>query len=219
MQLHIDTLTTPYLKQSLGYSDYHLVMSRSKYSAFLTHLQFFSTATTPPRLTILSALRAGLQLGLNLPVAVILSISLRLLYAPFPYIWLPINVDQIPHSRHRSQLTCASLPAGKSNYTCSDLLQLLSASENGGGILKRAIDQGHIIGFWTMAANARTHMVSRDDVERFQQGDWQRPVVARRRGRRDDILPLWRGGPIWVSGHSWAVKKLTDVRVYEIKQQ
>lgn len=68
-----------------------------------------------------------------------------------------------------------------------------------------------------MAANARTHKVSRGDVERFQQGEWEEAVVKRRRGR-DDVLPLWRGGPIWAGGHSWAVGKLLEVRVYEDKR-
>lgn len=69
-----------------------------------------------------------------------------------------------------------------------------------------------------MAADAHTHKVSRNDVERFQEGEWEEAVVVRRRGR-DDVLPLWRGGPIWAGGHSWAVKKLLGVRVYETKGQ
>jgi hypothetical protein len=114
-------------------------------------------------------------------------------------------------------LSSADLPKGKADYTCSELLSLLrnSPEENKGkGWLMHKIDQGHVAGFWTMAANARTHTVARDDVERFQKGEWETPVVARRRGR-DDVLPLWRGGPIWVGGHSWAVNKLLGVRVYE----
>ncbi|KAF1851113.1 uncharacterized protein K460DRAFT_391458 [Cucurbitaria berberidis CBS 394.84] len=193
-------------------------MSQSRYTAFQRHLLFFSTPTTPPRLTFLSALRAAVSLGLDFPVAVVLSFSLRLLYAPLPYIWSPIIVDKIPHSAHRTQLTSASLSKDKSEYTCSELLQLLGSSEAGHGLVKRLIDQGHIVGFWTMTANARTHTVSREDVRRFQQGEWEVPVATRRQGR-DDVIPLWRGGPIWAGGHSWAMKKLIGVRVYEVKQQ
>jgi hypothetical protein len=69
-----------------------------------------------------------------------------------------------------------------------------------------------------MAANTRTHTVSKEEVERFQQGEWEEEVVKRRRGR-DDVLPLWRGGPIWTGGHSWAVRKVLGVRVYESKAQ
>jgi hypothetical protein len=67
-----------------------------------------------------------------------------------------------------------------------------------------------------MAANAHTHKVSREDVERFQQGEREEAVAKRRPGRHD-VLPLWRGGPIITAGHSWAVKKLLGVRVYEAK--
>ena len=89
-------------------------------------------------------------------------------------------------------------------------------SKEGSGGLKGLIDQGHVVGFWTMAASARTHTVLREDVERFQQGEWEDAVVKRRRGK-GDVLPLWRGGPIWVGGHSWAVWRLLGVRVYEGK--
>lgn len=191
-------------------------MSQRTYTAFQRHLLFFATPTNPPRLTFVSALKASVKLGLDFPVAALLSFSLRLLYVPVPYFWSPIIVDDIPRSAHRTQLSSATLPKGKSEYTCSELLSLLA--DDGKGFLKHKIDQGHIVGFYTMAANARTHTVSRDDVERFQQGEWEKHVVERRRSR-DDVLPLWRGGPIWAGGHSWAVKRLLGVRVYERKQQ
>jgi hypothetical protein len=186
-------------------------MSRSAYTAFQRHLIFFSTPTNPPKLTFLSGLRAAVSLGLDFPVAVFLSLSLRLMYAPFPYFLSPINIEQIPRSAHRTQLDHAKLT--KTEYTCFELLALLG-NGSGNGLLKHKIDQGHIVGFWTMAANARTHTVSRGDVERFQQGEWEESV-ARRRRERNDVLPLWRGGPIIVQGHSWAVRKLLGVRVYE----
>jgi hypothetical protein len=78
------------------------------------------------------------------------------------------------------------------------------------------IDQGHIISFWAMAANTRTHTVSREDVGRFQHGEWEE-TISKHRTYRGNVLPLWRGGPIWVGGHSWAVRKLLGVRVYEKK--
>lgn len=189
-------------------------MPRSTYTAFQRHLLYFSTPTNPPKLTFLSGLRAAVSLGLDFPVAVILSLSLRLMYAPFPYLTSTINVEQIPRSLHRAQLSDAKL--SKSEFTCSELLSLLEY-EPGKGFIKHKIDQGHIVGFWTMAADTRTHKVSRDDVERFQQGEWEEAVMRRRRGR-DDVLPVWRGGPIITAGHSFAVRKLLGVRVYEAKQ-
>lgn len=192
-------------------------MSRSTYTPFQRHLLFFSMPTISPRLTFLSALRAGIALGLDLPVAIVLSLSLRILYAPFPLVWSPILVDKIPESAHRTQLSSVNLPRDKSEYTCSELLRLLGRG-TGTSFLNHKIDQGHIIGFWAMAADARTNTVSRADVERFQHGEWEEKVVEKRRGR-EDVLPLWRGGPIWVGGHSWAVRKLLGVRVYETKRQ
>lgn len=188
-------------------------MSRSSYTAFQRHLLFFSTSTQPPRLTFLSALRAALSVGLDFPVAVVLSLSLRLMYAPYPYVLSTINIEQIPRSLHRTQLSDAKL--SQPGYTCSELLALLKSGSNK-GFIKHKVDQGHIIGFWTMAANTHTHKVSREDVERFQQGEWEEAVANRRRGRLD-VLPLWRGGPILPAGHSWAVRKLLGVRVYEAK--
>jgi hypothetical protein len=174
---------------------------------------FFSTPTQPPRLTFLSGLRAAVSLGLDFPVALVLSLSLRLMYVPYPYVLSPINIEQIPQTLHRTQISNAKI--SQPEYTCSELLALLG-SDSSKGFIKHKIDQGHIVGFWTMAANARTHRVSREDVKRFQQGEWEEAVAKRRRGR-DDVLPLWRGGPIITAGHSWAVRKLLGVRVYESK--
>ncbi|KAH8725406.1 hypothetical protein GQ44DRAFT_739533 [Phaeosphaeriaceae sp. PMI808] len=176
-------------------------MSRHTYTAFQKHLIFFSTPTNPPKLTLLSSLRAALSLSLNFPIAIFLSISLRLVYAPYPYLVAPINIERIPQSAHRTQLKAAKF--SKSDYTCPDLLSLLE-SDPRKGFIKHAIDQRHVMGFWTMAANAWTHTVSRDDVERFQQGEWE-AVVA-------------KGGPMFVSGHSWAARKLLGVRVYEARE-
>lgn len=186
-------------------------MSKASYTAFQRHLSFFSTPTKPPRLTILSGVRAALSLGLDFPIALLLSLSLRLMYSPIPHIWSTISVENIPRSLHRTQLENARL--SKSEYTCSELLGLLP-TDSRQGFVKHKIDQGHVIGFWAMAANTKTHTVARSDVERFQQGEWEESV-ARRRRERNDVVPLWRGGPIIVSWHSWAVKTFFGVRVYE----
>ncbi|KAF2854274.1 hypothetical protein T440DRAFT_552151 [Plenodomus tracheiphilus IPT5] len=192
-------------------------MSRHTYTAFQRHLLFFSTPTQPPRLTILSALRASCTLGLDLPIALLLSVSLRILYTPFPYFWHPIVIDDIPRSSHRTQLSSAVLPPSKSSFTCAELLALLGDGKRKGWV-QHKIDQGHVIGFWSMAAGAGTNVVRRRDLEAFREGEWEGGIAERRRGR-GDVVPLWRGGPVWVAGHSWAVGRLLGVRVYEGKAE
>ncbi|KAH7087517.1 hypothetical protein FB567DRAFT_525160 [Paraphoma chrysanthemicola] len=187
-------------------------MSRQTFTAFQRHLRFFSTPTTPPRLTILSSLRASLSLGLDFPVALLLSISLRLLYTPYPRVFSPINIERIPRPWHRTQLEHAKI--SHQNYTCSELLALLHRSDGSKfGWIKHKLDQGHVVGFWAMAADAKSHKVRSEDVQRFQAGEWEADVAKRRQGR-DDVVPLWRGGPAWVAGHNWAVRKVFGVRVY-----
>ncbi|KAH7074558.1 hypothetical protein BKA63DRAFT_513252 [Paraphoma chrysanthemicola] len=190
-------------------------MSRQSYTAFQRHLTFFSTSTTPPRLTILSSLRASLSLGLDFPVALLLSISLRLLYTPYPRVFSAINIERIPRFWHRTQLEHAKIP--QQTYTCSELLALLKRNdESKFGWLKHKLDQGHVVGFWAMAADAKNHRVRSEDVQRFQSGEWEADVAKRRKGR-GDVVPLWRGGPAWVAGHSWAVRRVFEVRVYSAK--
>ncbi|KAH7386660.1 hypothetical protein DE146DRAFT_665273 [Phaeosphaeria sp. MPI-PUGE-AT-0046c] len=195
-------------------------MSRVSYTAFQRHLLFFSTPTHPPRLTFLSALRAATKLGLDMPVAFLLSLSLRLMYAPFPSLLSPVNVEQIPMSKHRTQLAHVELAKDKKEYTCGELLTLLNAESKGKekDFMEKKIDQGHVVGFWVMAASTKTNRIGRDDVEMFQKGEWEEAVVERRR-ERSDVLPLWRGGPIWTAGHSWAARRLLGVRVYEAKKE
>jgi hypothetical protein len=82
-------------------------MLRSLYAAFRGHLLFFSTLIEPPRLTFLSGPRAGDSLGLDFPVAVILSLSLHLIYVPSSYPLSTINLEHITRTLHRAQLSDA----------------------------------------------------------------------------------------------------------------
>ncbi|CBY00893.1 hypothetical protein LEMA_P020230.1 [Plenodomus lingam JN3] len=187
------------------------------YTPFQNHLLHFSTPPPSPRLTLPSTLRASLTLGLNLPLSLLLSLALRILYTPLPNFWTPIHIQHIPPSSHRTQLSHAALPRGKPGFSCAELLALLDGEEGAGertSWVVRKINQMHVLGFWSMAADAHTHVVARGDVEAFQRGDWEAAVVRRRRGRAD-VLPFWRGGPVWVAGHSWAVGRLLGVRVYD----
>lgn len=155
-------------------------------------------------------MRAAASLGLDFPVCVLLSVSLRLLYAPLPNIFSSINIEKIPRSAHRAQLSGVELE--KKEYSCSELLRILPRDPDR-GFLERKIDQAHVVSFWAVAASTETHAVRREDVERFQRGEWAGKVAERRRGR-SDVLPLWRGGPVVVRWHSWAMGKALGVRVY-----
>lgn len=53
---------------------------------FQRHLLFFATPGPRPLLTIHSALTASLKLGMNLPLSILASFSIRILYSPFPYL-------------------------------------------------------------------------------------------------------------------------------------
>ncbi|KAF2759571.1 hypothetical protein EJ05DRAFT_436759 [Pseudovirgaria hyperparasitica] len=187
-------------------------------SAFQRHMVHFATPSNPYVITLGSGLRGSLALGLNFPISCLLSLALRIMYSPFPWT-SPISIASIPTPKHRTQLEHVQLY--QAEYSCTDLLRLYALQEHDAksrssieNLAASLIDRGHIIGFWVMAANASTHKVFREDVEQFQRGDWEKDVVKRRQGVHD-ILPFWRGGPLFVSGHSWAVAKLFGVQVYD----
>lgn len=52
-----------------------------------------------------------------------------------------------------------------------------------------------------------------DDIVAFQEGTLHENLEERRNGKAS-VLPPWSGGPIFVAGHSWAVKKVFSVDVY-----
>ena len=168
-------------------------------------------------ITLLSSIKASLSLGLDFPVACGLSIGLKLLYSSFPFT-RPVDIPSIPNTQFRCQLE--DISGEKTLYTRADLINLYysTRSYKTNGIVQRLIEYLHIHSFWMIAADAETHLVDSDTLKAFQQGEWQQRVVKRRRHRTEgkgEVLPLWRGGPISVVGHSWFVRKLFGVKVYE----
>ena len=69
------------------------------------------------------------------------------------------------------------------------------------------------MGVWALAADVKTGRIEGEDIVAFQKGTLLKEI-ERRRKDRSQVLPLWRGGPISVSGHSWFVGKLFGVEVY-----
>ncbi|CAD6581813.1 MAG: hypothetical protein TREMPRED_003093 [Tremellales sp. Tagirdzhanova-0007] len=178
----------------------------SHLSPFQRHLLFFATRDPIPRLTLLSALRASLRLGMNLPVAILASLSIRILYAPFPFL-RPMAVSSVPRQNFRTQLEAARLD--RSGYTKDQLVALCDGDS--------ALNKAHVGTLWTLVADVKTGLVDVEDVRRFQGGDWAEEVVKRRKSRvpgRGEVLPFMRGGPLIVSAHSWAAYWLFGIDVY-----
>lgn len=72
-------------------------------------------------------------------------------------------------------------------------------------------------GVWSLAADVKNGLISGADIVAFQRGTLLHEVEKRRKNR-EQVLPLSRGGPISVVGHSWFVRKLFGVEVYKEKE-
>ena len=129
----------------------------------------------------------------------------------------PLTVRSVPKKNFETQLQDAKLT--RPSYSCAEILNL-AGGPAGFPSLQWALNTSHLLVFWTTAASVKTGLVDRADVERFQTGDWVGAVAKRRRTRlagKGEVLPFWRGGPISVAGHSWAVGTFFGVKVYEGK--
>lgn len=94
----------------------------------------------------------------------------------------------------------------KKGYSAAEMWKL--GGQNG---WSGAIDA---VGVWSLAADRDTGLVGGRDVVGFQEGVLCDRLEARRKGT-GDVLPFLRGGPGWVAGHSWMVRTMFGVRVYE----
>ena len=182
-------------------------------------MRWFAEPQTPHRITLLSALKGGLGIGLDFPVAFTLALGLRCMFSPFPFL-SPGTLSATGSGwRARNQLDNVELDKGKDSYTLRDLIGLYNSDPKAGrGIISRQIDKAHIASLWIFGADRQTLTVDKDDVERFRRGDWADSLAKRRRWRMpgdENVLPLWRGGPISATGHSWFVDKLFGVKVYQ----
>lgn len=181
---------------------------------FQRHLKHFALESDPNRITFLSAIRGSFRLGLDFPVALILSIGLRILYSES--IFSAVDIPSIPRHLQRTQLDSPSLSSSfndrQKSYSLTDLLGLYRPSPHI-GFISSILDKAHILSFWSISAQ-KDLGVTASDLKRFKEGGWEADVVKRRKGR-EDVLPFWRGGPIIVGAHSWFVRTVFGVRVYE----
>lgn len=177
---------------------------------FKRHLSFYDLDNNGV-IYLSESLRANLSLGLDFPVALLTAIGLQCYYGNTrPAFFGPLNgidIARIPKTEERTMLegmdfTYRTVGSG---FGRDALLKGSGASS--------WVDKAHVAGIWALAANG-DGMVSMKDVRRCQEGSilWE---LQRRRMDRSDVLPLMRGGPISVVGHSWFVDKLFGVKVYQ----
>ncbi|WVF69406.1 hypothetical protein IAT40_004183 [Kwoniella sp. CBS 6097] len=193
-------------------------MTQQQLKPYQRHLVQFGKSTPAHDVSILSALRHGLRLGLNFPVALSIALALPFLCNGFPWYHRTVKISSIPEGNMRTQLERA--PVTQPSYSLSEILDLFKVDgrTRERSLFAKAVDLGHVTSFWCMTADVKTGLVDASDVRRFQSGDWTGPVVQRRKSRlpgKGDIIPFWRGGPILVGLHSWFVRVLFGVEVYE----
>ncbi|KAK4974726.1 hypothetical protein LTR66_011063 [Elasticomyces elasticus] len=169
---------------------------------FNRHLVYFASKSPNDKLqTPYDSLRGYLSIGLNFPVACILTLGLHVLYRNTGLFSFAIDIPAVRTTR----TMLVGLPLEQKEYSGVELARL--ARPHG------VKEQMGAVGMWVIAADAQTGRVSREDVELYQKGELMERLEARRRDRRD-VVPWWRGGPIGVAGHSYFVEKLFGVYVY-----
>lgn len=162
--------------------------------AFHRLLRFFATRSGPSskqHITFLDSLRGGLSIGLNFPLALVLALTRHLIFRNTGFLSLTIH---IPTCQTKRQLLggVGTLDINASRrYTRSELVAEAGRGPKGG-----IITQMDAVGLWMLAADRRDGKVSGEEARLFQKGEIMEKIAARRRNR-DDVLPFWRGGPIW----------------------
>ncbi|KAK1817476.1 hypothetical protein LTR12_008117 [Friedmanniomyces endolithicus] len=171
-------------------------------------LAFYSNKSDRPNtqtVRLSDSLRGNLALGLDFPAALAIALGRHLVLRNTSFLSLNIHVPSV--STTKTLLDGIPIDE-KRGYSRADIVG--AARRNGNGIL----GQADALGMWALAADVRTGLVRGEDVVAFQRGTLFEGIERRRRGRRQ-VLPFWRGGPISVGGHSWFVKKMFGVDVYQ----
>jgi hypothetical protein len=141
-------------------------------------------------------------LGLDFPVALAVAVGRHLVLRNTGLFSLSIHIPTVSVTK----TPLDGIPINeKKEYTRTEIVR--AAKPNG------FTGQLDAMGLWALASDVKTGLLRGSDVVAFQQGTLFGDVAKRRRDRTQ-VLPLWRGGPISVVGHSWAVKKVFDVDVY-----
>lgn len=197
-----------------------VILSPRPYNTpFKRHLAFFDL-DNDGTIYVSESLRGCLSLGLNFPASLLMASGMQMLYGNTrPFFFGPFRGIDI-----------AKVPASKERYMLEDVEQLtMRRSDDERGLTRQELvsaarvpgrglmDQMHVLGIWALAAD-KEGGVSLADIRLAKQGYLMSEIVKRRKDR-SDVLPVLRGGPIGVGGHSWFCEKMFGVRVYQSYQK
>ena len=154
---------------------------------FHSLLAFYSNRSNIPdtqTIRLQDSLSGNLALGLDFPVALGIAIGRHLYLKNTGIFSLNIHVPSV-------KTTTTPLEGievnEKKEYTCSEFV----TASKPNGISGRV----EAVGLWALAADVKTGMLRGEDVVSFQKGTLFEKIEKRRKGT-EQILPLWRGGPI-----------------------
>lgn len=174
-------------------SDLHFIYHRQRSTAMTTqsyptsfkrHISYFDL-NKDGLIRPGESLRGLLGLGYDFPAAVVFTFGLHLLYGNSGWFRHIIEVKGIKHERTMLENTRLE----QKPHTRSDVQKLAWG--------RGWTDKIHITGLWFLAAD-NEGLVSPSDISLFQKGNLLPELAKRRRTRKsDNVLPLWRGGPIW----------------------
>lgn len=153
------------------------------------------------------SLRGNLALGLDFPAALGIAIGRHIFLKNTSFFSLNIHVPSVGWKV--CPLDGVDVDE-KAEYTCSELFARTRQEKGFMGALDA-------VGVWALAADVKSGLLSGRDVKAFQRGTLLHELENKRKDRQQ-VLPLWRGGPISVAGHSWFVGKLFGVEVYREKE-
>lgn len=142
-------------------------------------------------ITFLDSLRGNLSLGLNLPLALVLALTRHLVFRNTGFLSLTIHIPSVNSRRSLLGGPGAFDVDHATRYTRRQLVNLTRRGPQGGWTA-----QADAVGLWMLAARNEDGTVSGEEVRLFQKGEIMERIAERRRGT-NDILPFWRGGPLW----------------------
>lgn len=180
-------------------------------SPFQRHLSFFDR-NNDGFIYFGESLRGNLSVGLDFPVAVAMAFGYHAVYGNTGTMLLGpfrgIDITKVRAKRNMlEQIPLESVP--EQGLSRKEVVALARAN----GLMDRA----HTSGLWAFSASRQGYL-SKDDIKLYQQGTMLYELERRRKDNRDHVLPLYRGGPISVAGHSYFVDKMFGVKVYQLPQ-